>query len=93
MVTAAALYQANMTLTWSRAVQRVVGNIAGVLLFAAIAPLAHLGQALLVVPLPRPQPLRCRGADHPQLLARQCLRDPDGAAHHGVRRLPGASVS
>ncbi|MFE6592125.1 FUSC family protein [Streptomyces sp. NPDC057781] len=49
LVTAAALYQANMTLTWSRAVQRVVGNIAGVLLFAAIAPLAHLGQALLVV--------------------------------------------
>ncbi|MFB7084972.1 FUSC family protein [Streptomyces sp. NPDC056296] len=49
LVTAAALYQANMTLTWSRAVQRVVGNVAGVLLFAAIAPLAHLGQALLVV--------------------------------------------
>ncbi|MEU3898522.1 FUSC family protein [Streptomyces sp. NPDC029519] len=49
LVTAAALYQANMTLTWSRAVQRVVGNIAGVLVFAAIAPLAHLGQALLVL--------------------------------------------
>ncbi|WP_238697586.1 FUSC family protein, partial [Streptomyces sp. E2N166] len=49
LVTAAALYQANMALTWSRAVQRVVGNIAGVLLFAAIAPLAHLGQALLVI--------------------------------------------
>ncbi|MGW8066075.1 FUSC family protein [Streptomyces ziwulingensis] len=49
LVTAAALYQANMTLTWSRAVQRVVGNVAGVLVFAAIAPLAHLGQALLVL--------------------------------------------
>ncbi len=49
LVTAAALYQANMTLTWSRAVQRVVGNIAGVFLFAAIAPLAHLGQVLLVL--------------------------------------------
>lgn len=49
LVTAAALYQANMTLTWSRAVQRVVGNFAGVLVFAAIAPLAHLGQALLVL--------------------------------------------
>ncbi|MGC9376862.1 FUSC family protein [Streptomyces sp. MH13] len=49
LVTAAALYQANVALTWSRAVQRVVGNIAGVLLFAAIAPLAHLGQALLVL--------------------------------------------
>lgn len=49
LVTAAALYQANMALTWSRAVQRVVGNVAGVLLFAAIAPLAHLGQGLLVL--------------------------------------------
>ncbi|CAM5735296.1 hypothetical protein STENM223S_04453 [Streptomyces tendae] len=29
--------------------QRVVGNLAGVLLFAAIAPLAHLGQVLLVL--------------------------------------------
>ncbi|MET7325581.1 FUSC family protein [Streptomyces sp. NPDC005549] len=49
LVTAAALYQANLNLTWSRAVQRVVGNLAGVLVFAAIAPLAHLGQALLVL--------------------------------------------
>ncbi|MEU9588891.1 FUSC family protein [Streptomyces sp. NPDC048193] len=49
LVTAAALYQANMALTWSRAVQRVVGNIAGVLLFAALAPIAHLGQILLVL--------------------------------------------
>ncbi|MFG3321424.1 FUSC family protein [Streptomyces sp. NPDC048171] len=49
LVTAAALYQANLTLTWSRAVQRVVGNLAGVLLFAAITPLAHLGQAPLVL--------------------------------------------
>ncbi|CAL9363411.1 FUSC family protein [Streptomyces sp. enrichment culture] len=49
LVTAAALYQANLTLTWSRAVQRVVGNIAGVLLFAALVPLAHLGQVLLVL--------------------------------------------
>ncbi|MEW2446984.1 FUSC family protein [Streptomyces parvulus] len=49
LVTAAALYQANLTLTWSRAVQRVVGNLAGVLLFAAIAPLAHLGPVLLVL--------------------------------------------
>ncbi|WP_432097813.1 FUSC family protein [Streptomyces sp. WAC 04229] len=49
LVTAAALYQANLTLTWSRAVQRVVGNLAGVLLFAAIAPLAHLGKAPLVL--------------------------------------------
>ncbi|MET9394072.1 FUSC family protein [Streptomyces sp. NPDC006624] len=49
LVTAASLYQANIALTWSRAVQRVVGNVAGVLVFAAVAPLAHLGQAALVL--------------------------------------------
>ncbi|MER6350205.1 FUSC family protein, partial [Streptomyces sp. NPDC001532] len=49
LVTAAALYQANLALTWSRSVQRVVGNLAGVLVFAAVAPLAHLGQAALVL--------------------------------------------
>ncbi|MCL7425842.1 FUSC family protein [Streptomyces sp. YS415] len=49
LVTAAALYQASLGLTWSRSVQRVVGNLAGVLLFAALAPLAHLGQAALVL--------------------------------------------
>ncbi|WP_190191147.1 FUSC family protein [Streptomyces minutiscleroticus] len=49
LVTAASLYQANIASTWSRAVQRVVGNVLGVLLFAAVAPLAHLGQAALVL--------------------------------------------
>ncbi|MEU0191163.1 FUSC family protein [Streptomyces afghaniensis] len=49
LVTAASLYQANVALTWSRAVQRVVGNVVGVLVFAAVVPLAHLGQAALVV--------------------------------------------
>ncbi|WP_371673142.1 FUSC family protein [Streptomyces sp. NBC_00289] len=49
LVTAASLYQANITLTWSRGVQRVVGNLVGVLLFAAVAPLAHLGGAALVL--------------------------------------------
>ncbi|MFE9673998.1 FUSC family protein [Streptomyces sp. NPDC006259] len=48
LVTAASLYQANVTLTWSRGVQRVVGNLVGVLAFAAIVPLAHLHQAALV---------------------------------------------
>ncbi len=48
LVTAAALYQANTSLTWSRTVQRVVGNLAGVLIFAAVAPLAHLGPAGLI---------------------------------------------
>jgi uncharacterized membrane protein YccC len=49
LVTAASLYQANVTLTWSRGVQRVVGNLVGVLVFAALVPLAHLGPAALVL--------------------------------------------
>ncbi|ULR48711.1 FUSC family protein [Streptomyces deccanensis] len=49
LVTAASLYQANLTLTWSRGVQRVVGNLAGVPAFAALVPLAHLGPAALVL--------------------------------------------
>lgn len=49
LVTAASLYQVNVTLTWSRGVQRVVGNLVGVLVFAAVAPLAHLSQAALVL--------------------------------------------
>ncbi|MDF3299346.1 FUSC family protein [Streptomyces tropicalis] len=49
LVTAASLYQANVTLTWSRGVQRVVGNLLGVLVFAAVAPLAHTSGAALVL--------------------------------------------
>ncbi|MCX4759869.1 FUSC family protein [Streptomyces sp. NBC_01275] len=49
LVTAASLYQANVTLTWSRGVQRVVGNLVGVLAFAALVPLAHVHQAALVL--------------------------------------------
>ncbi|MER6412244.1 FUSC family protein [Streptomyces humidus] len=49
LVTAASLYQANVTLTWSRAVQRIVGNLVGVLAFAVLVPLAHLAQAALVL--------------------------------------------
>ncbi|MEU7054426.1 FUSC family protein, partial [Streptomyces eurythermus] len=49
LVTAASLYQVNVTLTWSRAVQRVVGNLVGVLVFAALAPLTHLHPAALVL--------------------------------------------
>ncbi|MEU1460426.1 FUSC family protein [Streptomyces sp. NPDC005727] len=49
LVTAASLYQANVTLTWNRSVQRVVGNLLGVLVFAAVAPLAHLHPAALVL--------------------------------------------
>ncbi|MFJ4947153.1 FUSC family protein [Streptomyces sp. NPDC088760] len=49
LVTAASLYQANVSLTWNRGVQRVVGNLVGVLVFAALAPLAHLHPAALVL--------------------------------------------
>ncbi|MFF3912000.1 FUSC family protein [Streptomyces sp. NPDC001852] len=49
LVTAASLYQANVTLTWSRGVQRVVGNVVGVLVFAVVAPLAHLHPVALVL--------------------------------------------
>lgn len=49
LVTAAALYQANIALTWNRTVQRVAGNLVGVLLFAAVAPVAGLGPLALVL--------------------------------------------
>ncbi|WP_369175038.1 FUSC family protein [Streptomyces sp. R28] len=49
LVTAASLYQANLTLTWGRGVQRVVGNLLGVLLFAALVPVAHTGEVALVL--------------------------------------------
>ncbi|MEU3032606.1 FUSC family protein [Streptomyces incarnatus] len=49
LVTAASLYQANVTLTWSRGVQRVVGNVLGVLAFAVLAPLAHVDGVALVL--------------------------------------------
>ncbi|MGW4569265.1 FUSC family protein, partial [Streptomyces sp. NPDC004561] len=49
LVTAASLYQANVTLTWNRGVQRVVGNVLGVLVFAALAPLTHRHPVALVL--------------------------------------------
>ncbi|MFC5218357.1 FUSC family protein [Streptomyces coerulescens] len=49
LVTAASLYQADLALTWGRGVQRVVGNLLGVLLFAALVPLAHTGEIALVL--------------------------------------------
>ncbi|MEU4086936.1 FUSC family protein [Streptomyces aureus] len=49
LVTAASLYQANVTLTWSRGVQRVTGNLLGVAAFAVLVPLAHTGPAALVL--------------------------------------------
>ncbi|MEU6660290.1 FUSC family protein [Streptomyces sp. NPDC046821] len=49
LVTAAALYQANVTLTWNRTVQRVTGNLLGVLVFAAVVPLAHVSPLFIVL--------------------------------------------
>nr|WP_151772687.1 FUSC family protein [Streptomyces abyssomicinicus] len=49
VVTAAALFQTNLSLTWDRSVQRVVGNLAGVVLFAVLAPIAHLSPWTLVL--------------------------------------------
>lgn len=49
LVTAASLYQANLTLTWRRGVQRVVGNLIGVGLFAVLAPLTHVSPLALVL--------------------------------------------
>ncbi|GJF34213.1 FUSC family protein [Kitasatospora sp. NE20-6] len=49
IVTAASLYQVNLTLTWNRTLQRVVGNLLGLLLFVAVAPIAHRGAVPLVL--------------------------------------------
>ncbi|GFN08561.1 hypothetical protein Smic_71170 [Streptomyces microflavus] len=49
IVTAASLYQANVTLTWNRALQRTLGNLLGVLVFAAVLPLSRTGPLALVL--------------------------------------------
>ncbi|MFE4453543.1 FUSC family protein [Streptomyces sp. NPDC056796] len=49
IVTAASVYQPNLALSWSRAVQRTVGNLLGVLVFAAVIPLARVGPLALVL--------------------------------------------
>lgn len=54
VVTAASVYQANTTLSWQRAVQRVLGNVLGLGLFFALLPLVrtgHLAMVLLVLAL------------------------------------------
>ncbi|MFI6120651.1 FUSC family protein [Streptomyces sp. NPDC051064] len=49
IVTAASVYQPNLTLSWSRALQRTVGNLLGVLVFAAVIPLARVSPLVLVL--------------------------------------------
>ncbi|MWK39543.1 FUSC family protein [Actinomadura sp. J1-007] len=49
VVTAAAVFQANISLTWRRALQRAVGNLAGLALFTALLPITRTGQLALVL--------------------------------------------
>lgn len=49
LVTAASLYQANLTLTWTRALQRVLGNLLGALVFVALIPVFDTGRLALVL--------------------------------------------
>lgn len=49
IVTAASVYQPNVTLTWTRAVQRTVGNLVGVMVFAAVVPVARIGPLALIL--------------------------------------------
>ncbi|MFG3394125.1 FUSC family protein [Streptomyces parvus] len=48
IVTAASLCQANLTLSWNRALQRTLGNLLGVLVFAAVLPVSRIGPLALV---------------------------------------------
>lgn len=49
VVTAAAVFQANTTLTWNRAVHRVLGSLVGLALFVALLPLTRTGALALVL--------------------------------------------
>lgn len=48
IVTAASLYQANVTLSWNRTLQRTLGNLIGVLVFAAVLPVARTAPLALI---------------------------------------------
>ncbi|MEU7368774.1 FUSC family protein [Streptomyces hygroscopicus] len=49
VVSASAIYQANVTLTWHRVLQRLVGNVCGVAVFAAVVPLARTSVVVLAI--------------------------------------------
>ena len=49
VVTAASVFQANTVLSWNRALNRVLGNVLGLALFAVLLPLTGLGAAALVL--------------------------------------------
>ncbi|WP_344284146.1 FUSC family protein, partial [Actinomadura napierensis] len=48
VVTAAAIFQANITLSWRRGLQRAVGNLAGLALFTVLLPTTRAGGLALV---------------------------------------------
>lgn len=48
IVTAASLYQANVTLSWNRALQRTLGNLLGVLVFAVVLPVSRTSSLALI---------------------------------------------
>ncbi|WP_188303876.1 FUSC family protein, partial [Streptomyces sp. CBMA123] len=48
VVTAASVFQANSTLSWQRALQRVLGNLLGLAAFTAVLPVAHSGPVTLI---------------------------------------------
>ncbi|MEV4457581.1 FUSC family protein [Microbispora sp. NPDC049633] len=49
VVTAAAVFQANATLSWQRALQRALGNVVGLLVFTALLPVSRTGALALVL--------------------------------------------
>ncbi|MFF2628630.1 FUSC family protein [Kitasatospora griseola] len=49
VVTAASIYQASAGLSWQRALQRVLGNLLGLLVFTALLPVSSTGQLALVL--------------------------------------------
>ncbi|MFF4215124.1 FUSC family protein [Streptomyces nondiastaticus] len=49
VVTAASVIQANSALSWHRALQRTLGNLLGVLLFAALVPVVRTGAVVMVL--------------------------------------------
>ncbi|MFD5563214.1 FUSC family protein [Kitasatospora griseola] len=49
VVTAASIFQASAGLSWQRALQRVLGNLLGLLVFTALLPVSRTGQLALVL--------------------------------------------
>ncbi|MFC8449071.1 FUSC family protein [Kitasatospora sp. NPDC057223] len=49
VVTAASVFQANSVMSWQRALQRVLGNLLGLVLFTALLPVSRSGQLALIL--------------------------------------------